>query len=424
MMPRNGEGPDAPGTGGPGGYPAHAAQGRDVDFSALRAALLSDALAPLFWPAQRQESPAVAWNGHIPFAHWLVHATRPGTIVELGTHAGVSYSAFCEAVIRAKTKTRCFAVDTWKGDEQAGFYDESIYADFKQFHDIHYARFSKLMRMTFDEAVSSFPDGSIDLLHIDGLHSYEAVSRDFTTWLPKLSAEGIILFHDTNEYQKDFAVWRLWSDLEAQYPSFEFLHSHGLGVLCVGDSPPAPVLALCQSLDVADIAAVRTRFQFLGERWMADGRARADRERRQILAERDQLSVEIAAATEELRRLRAAKTAIVKSVSWRIAAPIRAIEAILLNLQGPRDYRALKKSGLLDQEWYLMTYPDVAEAGADPVIHYLRHGAFEGRNPSRDFDTNWYLSEYPDIAAEGVNPLVHYLKWGATEGRKPKPLFD
>ena len=61
-----------------------------------------------------------AWNGHIPFAHWLVTAAKPGIFVELGPHAGVSYSAFCEAILRAKTGTRCFAVDTWKGDEQAG----------------------------------------------------------------------------------------------------------------------------------------------------------------------------------------------------------------------------------------------------------------------------------------------------------------
>ena len=134
--------------------------------------------------------------------------------------------------------------------------------------------------------------------------------------------------------------------------------------------------------------------------------------------------VEIAAAIQELRRLRAAKAAITKSVSWRIAAPIRGFEAILLNVQGPRDYRTLKKSRLLDEKWYLATYPDVAEAGVDPIVHYLRHGAFEGRNPSRDFDTNWYLAEYPDVAEEGANPLVHYLKWGAAEGRVPKPLFD
>ena len=428
-------------------YLAHATQSRNVDFYGLKAALLSDTLDPLFWPAERQDSRTAAWNGHIPFAHWLVHAAQPGAIVELGTHAGVSYSAFCEAVIRAKAGTRCFAVDTWKGDEQAGFYDESVYADFKQFHDVHYAGFSKLMRMTFDEAVSAFDDGSIDLLHIDGLHTYDAVSHDFATWLPKLSAEGIVLFHDTNEYQADFGVWRLWAELRSRYPSFEFLHSHGLGVLCVGDLPPAPVLALCQSLDAAETATIRTRFQHLGERWAADSRSRtqfhdaaakardlreeaaaalsaarseadadkaaalatarsraedekaaalaaalkiaelerntavaaarkaealnADKERLQILSEREQskraADAELAAANEELERLRAAEAAIASSVAWRITAPIRGIRAAQQRLRSRlgrrQDYQLVKGSGLFDQAWYLATYPDVAEGG-------------------------------------------------------------
>ena len=60
--------------------------------------MLCDAdLDPLFWDNLRAGQPS-AWHGHVPFAHWLVAATRPRSIVELGTHAGVSYSAFCQAV--------------------------------------------------------------------------------------------------------------------------------------------------------------------------------------------------------------------------------------------------------------------------------------------------------------------------------------
>jgi hypothetical protein len=50
-----------------------------------------------------------------------VTALRPGLIVELGTHNGVSFSSFCEAMQRSHIVGRCFAIDTWKGDEQTGF---------------------------------------------------------------------------------------------------------------------------------------------------------------------------------------------------------------------------------------------------------------------------------------------------------------
>ncbi|MEX0409743.1 hypothetical protein ABGN05_29335 [Aquibium sp. LZ166] len=143
-------------------------------------------------------------------------------------------------------------------------------------------------------------------------------------------------------------------------------------------------------------------------------------------------------------------------------------------------FDALMQSDLFDREWYLKKYPDVAATGVDPIVHYLQHGAKEGRDPGPLFDTRWYLEEYPDaskvnplidhitrgqalgrqtkaspqvenvsieeqaeivrdsdlfdrewylkkypdVAASGANPIMHYLRHGAKEGRDPGPLFD
>ena len=298
-------------------------------------------------------SPVVAWSEHLPFAFALIDLCRPGTIVELGTHYGNSYLAFCQAVATLRLDTRCHAVDTWQGDVHAGQYDgDAVLQHLRAHHDPRYGRFSRLLRQTFDSAAAAFGDGSVDLLHIDGLHTYEAVRHDFETWLPKLSSRGVVLFHDTQVREREFGVWRLWAELAPRYPSFEFSHGHGLGILAVGpDAPPELLHLLRLPADRAE--TVRLFFHRLGHLWLdrhlaglAAGHAAtqiagqeaalADRAAQladlasQLDAERIRfahLAAESAEHQARVARMRA-------SFSWRCTAPLRALRRVGQRLFG------------------------------------------------------------------------------------------
>jgi hypothetical protein len=426
--------------------------------------LCNASLDPLFWRAERIDALS-DWCGHIPFAHWIVTTATPKSIVELDTRSGVSYAAFCSAVAQRGLDTRCYTVGSRAGNQDS----DQDYASLRDLNDRRFGAFSELLCMSPDEAAPRFADASIDLLHIDGRRSYEAVHHDFAQWLPRLSERSIVLFHGTNEKRGDFGIGRLWPELIRRYPSFEFLHGQGLGVLAVGAHPPDAIRQLC-ALDAQNIATVRNRFAMLGERWEAERRERMHRTKSTSADESQQkqtlelelrrtrtrmLSVEDARADLEAQMEQAlddaqwrastaedALRAIESSTFWRATRPLRSVLARMstngsLRAKGTRlarklplglnnrarlqeNVRVIANSPLFDAKWYAERYSTASEA--DAAHHYATTGTVERHDPGPLFDANWYLKHNPDVAAHGLNPLIHFEKFGRQEGRESRAL--
>lgn len=272
---------------------------------------------------------------HVPFAMFLVDALRPRTIVELGTYTGVTYCAFCQAVRELGANTRCYAVDTWRGDEQGC--DEG-FEELRAHHDPLYGEFSALVRSTFDDALAHFADGSVDLLHIDGRPDYESARRDFESWLPKMSERGVVLLHDTNVRERGFGVWRLWEEIKrTRRLLFELANEHGLGVVAVGSSPPAPLRQLAGAPD-GEAVLVRQFFAQLGQRlsMRLDGEHRIAALSRQLRDKERQVE-QSRRAVEEGERARNEQEQSVAALS----AELRAREKYLREILGSRAWRAV-----------------------------------------------------------------------------------
>jgi len=218
----------------------------------------STPLSPFPW-AEKLEPQLLKspwWIGHIPFAFELVGRLRPRIVVELGTYSGSSFAAFCQALEAAGVEGRCYGIDLWEGDIHMGKFDDSLFREISGYVGERHPRTAELVREDFNQAVHRFADGTVDLLHIDGTHTYEAVASDFHTWLPKMSPRGVVLFHDVNVNVENtgpasarFGVRRFFDEIKGRYPHFEFGHCWGLGVLVVGQEAPAEVMELVRMSD-------------------------------------------------------------------------------------------------------------------------------------------------------------------------------
>ncbi len=166
-----------------------------------------------------------AWLGHMKFAFFIVNLLKPSVIVDLGVDFGHSTFSFASA-----QQGTVFGIDSFEGDIQSGIKNTlNIVNKLKNdlvLQDLLIDNI-KFIKGYFDDIFNHF-DQTIDILHIDGLHTIEAVSNDYNKWITKTSDNAVILFHDVMSYPD--SVGKVFNDI--QYPKFYFTHSAGLGVVC------------------------------------------------------------------------------------------------------------------------------------------------------------------------------------------------
>jgi hypothetical protein len=258
-----------------------------------------------------------AWIGHAPFMKFVIRELKPKTFVELGVHNGFSYFVGCQAINECGLPTKAFAIDHWEGDSQAGFFDDSVYQDVLNINS-KYSEFSTLLKSSFSDALKCFENKSIDLLHIDGFHSYESVKEDFNSWLPKMSKDGVILLHDIHVRRNTFGVYEFWKEIRENYRTIEFVGSHGLGVVFLENVPEGKMSDIFEISESGNQAQIHGTFGSI-----SDDVIQTYRMRDSAVAERDSAVAERDSAVAERDSAVAERDSVLNSKIWRLFKPYR-----------------------------------------------------------------------------------------------------
>lgn len=170
---------------------------------------------------KKMQEITTAWTDHVIFTQWLVNRINPKVIVDLGVDYG--YSSFSFAIPQIG---HVYGIDCFEGDYNTGIRNtlDSVNESKKNL-ELDNITFIKGY---FDE-IAKVWDKPIDILHIDGSHTYEAVKNDYKTWSKFLNDDGIILFHDTMVEDENFGVKKFFEEIDL--PKVNFTCSFGLGVV-------------------------------------------------------------------------------------------------------------------------------------------------------------------------------------------------
>tara|TARA_R110001583_G_scaffold125813_1_gene277368 strand:- start:398 stop:1921 length:1524 start_codon:yes stop_codon:yes gene_type:complete len=258
--------------------------------------------------------------------------------------------------------------------------------------------------------------------------SKQELQREYENKILQSNSIYKILEHEKNEilasYQDNYDISKRLSEINAENKVLiQKTHSFRLK----NRKAHAEIELLRESLDEKSLYTRNLTNKYEAHRYQSEiNHKKLLKELNKTRAELGQYKAKNAEYHQKVQNLELEVKTIKDSVLWRSSAPIRAIsnrltkpERIKQSFQ--RDLSLIMESQYFDADWYIETYPDIAEAKLKPAEHYLKFGLKEKRYCSPIFDPIWYLDKYPDVVESGMNPLLHFIKYGELEGRLASP---
>jgi len=161
---------------------------------------------------------------------------KPRTVLEIGTARGGTLFLFSKV---ASEDARLISVDLPGGEFGGGYpaWKSRFYTAFARgAQEIHLLRADSHEKKTEEAVAKLVGDTGVDLLFIDGDHTYEGVKRDFDLYSPLVSKGGVIALHDILPHATDpgVGVYRLWNEVKGRYDSHEIVGDRAQGWAGIG----------------------------------------------------------------------------------------------------------------------------------------------------------------------------------------------
>lgn len=164
-----------------------------------------------------------------------VKKLSPQAVVEIGTHRGGTLYLWARL---ARPDAALISIDLPGGKFGGGYspFRVPIYRRFAQpAQKLHLVRANSHSASTLEETKRLLSGRPIDLLFIDGDHTFEGVKKDWEMYSPLVRAGGLVAFHDVAGNYEDTQVKAFWDTIKTSYPYKEYLAHpeglYGIGVL-------------------------------------------------------------------------------------------------------------------------------------------------------------------------------------------------
>jgi predicted O-methyltransferase YrrM len=179
-----------------------------------------------------------SWQIKSEFIDMLMWAKdlKPANILEIGTAKGATLLAWCRFA-----SNKVVSVDLPGGIHGGGYPEikQGLYQHFVSDRDkvkLFCIQDDSHAATTRQKAESFLAGDKLDILFIDGDHTYSGVKRDFELWSPLVRPGGFVVFHDILPHKDlhDCEVDKLWAELKAQYTWQEFVENPNQGWAGIG----------------------------------------------------------------------------------------------------------------------------------------------------------------------------------------------